>query len=155
MWQLPSRLRAAQKEAARTGESLVQRGLDLVRDVRLAHAEAVLATDRLRLRREAEGLWRETANLVAVQARAGEVPESEAAGVLGEADAAHELAARSDREARLADDRLRLLLGLTGATGPQWAFITRAKPPGRYRSRSLAVSPRRSSRAACCRSARW
>ena len=40
LWQRPRRVAAAQLDVARTAERLVQGGLDLVRDVRLAYADA-------------------------------------------------------------------------------------------------------------------
>ncbi len=113
LWQLPSRLKAARREQARTVETLVQRGLDLVRDVRLAHADAIWAAERLGLRQEAAALWVATAQLARRQAVAGDLGETDAAGVEGEAESAGELVIRGAREVIVADERLWLLLGLT------------------------------------------
>lgn len=128
LWQLPSRLKAARREQARAAESMVQRGLDLVRDVRLAHAETLLASDRVRLRREALALIERTRDLLAQQVRAGDLGDAEIAGIRGEAEAAREALRRAERDARVAEERLRLLLGIAGV-GPTLELRPRADAP--------------------------
>src|SRR5262245_38564594 len=56
LWLRPKRLDAARRESERVAEALAQTGLNLVRDVRWAYADALLARDRLAVAREAERL---------------------------------------------------------------------------------------------------
>jgi cobalt-zinc-cadmium efflux system outer membrane protein len=58
-WQRPHRLAAAKLDAERAAEDLVQNGLNLVRDARLAHADAVLSIDRIALNAEQTALRRQ------------------------------------------------------------------------------------------------
>src|SRR6185503_6437187 len=51
-WQRPRRVAAAKIDFERVAESLVQTGLNLVRDVRVAYADVALADDRARIASE-------------------------------------------------------------------------------------------------------
>ena len=118
VWQLPFKVKAARREAQRTGETLVQRGLDLVRDVRLAHAEAVLAAERIRLRREAADLWGQSAAIVGAQARAGDLGEAEASSIVAEAANARDPVDRAQLDLRIATARLGLVIGQVNLEAP-------------------------------------
>lgn len=53
LWQRPRRVAAAKLDVDRVAALLVQGGLDLVRDVKFAHADWILARERLRLAEQA------------------------------------------------------------------------------------------------------
>ncbi len=112
LWQLPSRLRAARREVERSARTLVQTGLDLVRDARVAHTELLLAEARLAASARATGLWRETAELFDRRARLGDVSELEARGANADVRTAWEAETRARQGVAIARERLRTLLGL-------------------------------------------
>src|SRR6185436_7499592 len=111
LWQRPKRVAAAKLELERVGETLVSRALDLVRDVRLTYAEYAAARTRAAI---AEGIVqerREIAVIVNARLRAGDISELETSASVVDARMAEEQAARFTREAELAQERLRGLLG--------------------------------------------
>ncbi|MFO0625844.1 MAG: TolC family protein [Polyangiales bacterium] len=125
LWQRPRRVEAAQRDVARVAQTLVQTGLDLARDVRLAHADAVLARGRATLRAEAAQVMTSLAELAQARLRRGDIGAPEAAAAALDAGTAQELSLRARAEVTLADARLRLLLGLTD----RGAFTPVADPP--------------------------
>ena len=116
LWQRPRRVAAAQLDMARTSERLVQSGLDLVRDVRVAYADAVLDEERARLAGESRDVRERIAEIAAAQVRLGDISPLEAATVEVEAARARDDAQRASYAARSSRDRLHTLLGLTGIT---------------------------------------
>jgi cobalt-zinc-cadmium efflux system outer membrane protein len=114
LWQRPRRVAAAQLDVARTAERLVQGGLDLVRDVRLAYADALLEEERARLTAESRDVRAQIAAIADVQLRVGDVSPLEAAAVQVEAARARDEAQRASRAAESSRDRLLTLLGLAG-----------------------------------------
>jgi cobalt-zinc-cadmium efflux system outer membrane protein len=56
LWQRPHRLAAARLDVERVAQGLVEHGLDLVRDARFAHANALIAAERLALAQETQAL---------------------------------------------------------------------------------------------------
>jgi cobalt-zinc-cadmium efflux system outer membrane protein len=112
LWQRPSRLKAAHRDAERLARTLVSTGLDLVRDVKSALVDLWLAQERSRLRQEAEKLWREIGTLTEARLRAGDISEVEASGAKVESLAAAEQAKRARREVSIVEARLRALLGV-------------------------------------------
>lgn len=87
------RLDFSQQEVCRVAEELVQNGLNLVRDTRVAHAQLAFAVDRAALGRETVELRRSIANLTQKQFEAGDISQLEATNALialkqAEADAA-------------------------------------------------------------------
>ena len=62
LWQRPRRMAAARRQWEQVAESLVQNGLDMVRDARQAQAALLQAQDRARVAREAADLGREIAH---------------------------------------------------------------------------------------------
>jgi len=110
--QRPWRVAAAKYDLERTARSLLQSGLDTVRDVRIAWAELEAAKRRRKLRERAEQLLRKSAALAATRFGNGDISQLEADLVAAESLAAAELAGRSAREEELARTRLRQLVGL-------------------------------------------
>lgn len=73
LWQLPQRTEASAREADATGEAVLMRALDLVRDARLLHAELGLAQDRVTVRTEMSAVSAELARIGEVRARVGDI----------------------------------------------------------------------------------
>src|SRR4051812_46122961 len=86
LWLRPIRVRSAAREADRAAERLTQAGLDLMRDVRQAHADVVLARERVRIAGEAVKLRGRVAELAGERLKAGDISPQEAA--TGRIDAA-------------------------------------------------------------------
>ncbi len=114
LWQLPQRTRMAARALEATAESLVQNGLNLARDVRVAHAERALAEDRVRLRGALVQIWEDLARLAEVRSRLGETSPADAAQLRAEAALAVDALTASESEREVAAAQLRNALGLTG-----------------------------------------
>lgn len=115
LWQRPKRVAAAKLEMERVCETLVARSLDLVRDVRLAYADYAFAQRRARVAAEAVRERSEIAVIVNARFRAGDIGELETSAARIEARLAEEQATRFMRDAVIARDRLRALLGFANA----------------------------------------
>jgi cobalt-zinc-cadmium efflux system outer membrane protein len=130
LWQRPRRVAAAQLDVARTAERLVQGGLDLVRDVRLAYADVLLEEERARLAAESRDVRTKIAAIADVQQRVGDISPLEAAAAQVESARARDEAQRASRAAESSRDRLLTLLGLAGGTpGPELTLAP--APPSR------------------------
>jgi cobalt-zinc-cadmium efflux system outer membrane protein len=112
LWQRPRRVAAARLELDRVTESLMQSGLNLVRDVRVAYADLALAGERSRIATEAVRERGQIAEIVSARLRAGDISELETSAARLDARLAEEQATRLAHEVALAADRLRALLGL-------------------------------------------
>lgn len=115
-WQRPRRVAAARIEVDRVAKGLEQNGLDLVRDVRIAFWEVILAKERVELGQEAVRLRRQILGLVEARLRAGDVSELEANAARMDLSTAEEQATRFEAERGIAHGRLRYLLGLEDDT---------------------------------------
>ena len=111
-WQRPRRVAAAKVEAERVAESLTQTGLNLVRDVKLAYADRLLANDRARIAAQSVSQRNEIARIVDARFRAGDISDLETSAARLDARRAEEQAARFNADAALAADRLRFMLGI-------------------------------------------
>lgn len=112
-WQRRKRIDAARLELRRVAESLEQNALNLVRDVRVAYSDWLLAEERARLTGQAVEVRDQIARLTDVRLRVGDVGEIEATAARLDQNLAREQAVRSRREVTIARDRLGLLLGMT------------------------------------------
>lgn len=132
LWQRPRRVAAAKLDVERVASSLVQSGLDLVRDARLAHAEVLLAQQRLELGRESARVRGELARIAGSRLLAGDTSEMETNALRIDAARADEDRARFEFETRLAQMRLRSLIGLAEDPEPFVAVEPEApqSPPG-------------------------
>jgi cobalt-zinc-cadmium efflux system outer membrane protein len=128
--QRPYRVAAAKADVERTARNLVEVALDLVRDVRLAHAEAMLAERRVLLRREIEQTWATIAKLTDARQRAGDASELEQRAARAESLSAADASTRAASDERLARQRLRRLLGL--AQSPLGDQLAIAQTPVRF-----------------------
>ena len=77
LWQRPHRVAAAQLDANRIAQGLIEHGLDVIRDTRFAHANAVMSVDRLALARETQTLRRQILEITEARLRAGDISEIE------------------------------------------------------------------------------
>lgn len=112
LWLRPIRIAAAGRESYRVCHRLTQAGLDLIRDVRQAYADALLAKGRLRVAEEAVRLRGRIAGLADARFSAGDVSVQEAATARIDALKAKQDAARTGYDVGLAEERLRNLLGI-------------------------------------------
>jgi len=110
--QRPWRMASATYDVEKTARALVQNGLDVMRDVRIAWAELEASGGRKQLRIRAHELVRQSAELAASRYQNGDVSALEADLVRAESLAAAELAQRAEREESVARARLRWLMGL-------------------------------------------
>jgi cobalt-zinc-cadmium efflux system outer membrane protein len=112
LWLRPHRISAAQWQARRIGERLVQDGLNTIRDVRTAWAELVLAHDRLRLAHDGAELRQRIANLAEARLRAGDASELELSAVRVDALLARQEAEGLEAGVEVAQAKLATLLGV-------------------------------------------
>lgn len=127
LWQRPHRIAAAELDSQRLSQNLVEHGLALVRDVRIAYADLWAARQRARLAEEDAELKFQMAELAQVRLRSGSISELEASRAqidsLQAADAAKTLL----KQATTAGQDLCALLGLISenttfdVTGPDLA----------------------------------
>lgn len=123
----PYRVAAAKLEVERTAHALVQTGLDLMRDVRIAYADLVLAGARVELRAAMAVTWGRIASIARARTKAGDIPAVEAAAADADAVVASDLAKRAEADAIVARARLRFALGLADSPLGE-GIAARAKP---------------------------
>jgi cobalt-zinc-cadmium efflux system outer membrane protein len=112
IWLRPIRVKAAAKEADRTAQRLTQAGLDLMRDVRQAYADVVLAKERVRIAGEAVRLRGRIAELAEIRLKAGDISPQEAATAKIDALQAEQDATRIGYDVPVFEERLRNLMGV-------------------------------------------
>lgn len=112
LWLRPGRVAAAELDCERLSALLVQGGLDLVRDVRIAYADLRLARSRVDLARDLAAVRDQVAGFLQARLRAGDAGEHEAAASRVDALRARADAGRAIREEQTAIHRLRGLTGL-------------------------------------------
>jgi cobalt-zinc-cadmium efflux system outer membrane protein len=119
LWLRPKRVAMTELEYDRTVQRLTQSGLDLVRDVRLAFADLVLADRRIRLAGESLRLQEAIANIAEARLRAGDIGELEVTGAKVDVLRTQELLARLGLEKQISGERLRNLAGMVGRNWPE------------------------------------
>jgi cobalt-zinc-cadmium efflux system outer membrane protein len=112
LWLRPVRIKAAAGESARVCERLTQAALDLIRDVRQAYADVLLAKGRLRVAEEAVRIRGEILRLAEARLKAGDVSAQEVATARIDSLQAQQDAARAGYDVPLAEERLRNLLAI-------------------------------------------
>jgi cobalt-zinc-cadmium efflux system outer membrane protein len=112
LWLRPRRVAAARLDMDRVAESLVQNGLDLARDAKVAFADVEYARARAKLASDAAGLGEDIARIAAARLAAGDASELEASAARGDALLLAEDSWRAEREILLAEERLASILGL-------------------------------------------
>lgn len=112
IWLRPIRVRSAAREADRTAERLTQAGLDLMRDVRQAYADVVLAKERVRIAGESVKLRGRIAELAEKRFKVGDISQQESATAKIDALQAEQDAARIAYDVPVLEERLRNLMGI-------------------------------------------
>jgi cobalt-zinc-cadmium efflux system outer membrane protein len=115
-FRLPKRTKMAARNLESITESLVQSGLDLARDVRLAHVDCLLAADQEKILGELAKTAGEFADLADRRAVAGDVSPADALAIRSDAFVVQEEEAAARRARVVQEARLRLLLGVTHLT---------------------------------------
>jgi len=77
LWLRPIRERAAELDLQRVSHGMVQNGLNVIRDVRVAHSDLLLAQQQAELARDAERLRTQIADLAQKRLDAGDISELE------------------------------------------------------------------------------
>ncbi len=112
LWLRPRRVAAAKLDYERASQRLVQSGLDLIRDTRVAFADVTLANERLRLAEETLSLNQRIGQLSQARLRAGDASELETGQADSDTLQAREQVSRLRQDARISHERLRHQLGL-------------------------------------------
>jgi cobalt-zinc-cadmium efflux system outer membrane protein len=112
IWLRPRRLAAAKLKSHETANRLVQDGLDLIRDVRVAYADLTLAQDRLQVAKEGVRLNGRIAELALARVSAGSASELDASTARIDQLREKQKAAALEHEVELARQHLRYLLGV-------------------------------------------
>ncbi len=106
LWLRPIRLEAAGRESARVCQRLTQAALDLIRDVRQAYSDVLLAHGRLRVAQEAVRLRGRIAQLADARVQAGDASLQEVAAARVDAIQAQQDVIRAQHDVSLAEERL-------------------------------------------------
>jgi cobalt-zinc-cadmium efflux system outer membrane protein len=145
LWLRPKRVAAARLQADRVAQTLVQNGLNLVRDVRVAFTDLWLANERVRLSKAALDVRKRIGQLAEARLRAGDISDLEAATARVDALRAEDDATRAAREATIAEQKLRGLLGAGPNDTWQFAFESVAAgvlgDPDELERQALAARP--------------
>jgi cobalt-zinc-cadmium efflux system outer membrane protein len=112
----PERLNLAEHERQRVAQQLVQNGLQLVRDVRIAYIGLVLATRQHELAAESLTIRQGIADLTEKRLKEGDIAELEAIQARVDAINAQADVVLMEQGIAVARDQLALLMGV-----PQWA----------------------------------
>ncbi len=114
----PTRVKVANREYRRVGDQLVQNGLNLARDVRLAHTDFVLADGQAQLAREAFEIRSHIVELTKKRLQDGDISELET--ITANVDMLNARAANQIQlqAVSIAEARLATLIGLTKLTQP-------------------------------------
>ena len=111
-WQRPRRILAAKRNVERIAEGLVQHGLNLSRDVLVAYTDLVLARQKEAILADEAEIQRETADIASVRLQAGDISGLEETAIRMEAARSREASIRSVRDARVAEEELKNLMGI-------------------------------------------
>lgn len=111
-WQRPKRVQASKLNAENVADNLIQHGLNLVRDVGVAYADLVLARERAKITAEEAVLRSEIAAIASARLRVGDISELEETAFHLEAARTQEVSVGFARDAKIAEERLKTLLGL-------------------------------------------
>ncbi len=130
IWLRPRRVNVARRDAERVAQQLVVNGLDLIRDVRLAHTEVCLNAEQLELARMNLELNREIADASQTRMDAGDANELEVISIRSGQLKANDDLLRIEGELRLARENLRKMLGL-GSSDLEFEVASKSgDPPG-------------------------
>ncbi len=112
IWLQPTQKKAAQADLDQLAHQLVQNGLDVIRDTRLAHADWLMAQQQLKVAEEMRDLRQELRRLALRRNEAGAISELEAVAPLLDQLNAESDIARLQGDVQAARARLLFLMGL-------------------------------------------
>jgi outer membrane protein, heavy metal efflux system len=112
IWLRPIRVQSTLQESNRVADRMAQAGLDLIRDVRQAYADVLLAKERVRVAGEAVKLRGRIAELAEKRFKSGDISEQEEATARIDSLQAQQDATRIAFEIGIAEERLRNLLAI-------------------------------------------
>jgi len=138
IWQRPRRVAAAKLDVRRVADDLVEHGLALARDARIALAEVSMSEQRARLADESARLLDDVASIAEARLSAGDASVLEARAARVEALLAREAARRRSQEAESSRYRMLTVLGLE-PDGPRIAVSGAIAGPGPIASLSTLV----------------
>lgn len=146
VWVRPVRIRAAQMDLCQVSEQMVQNGLNLIRDVRFAHAELLFAQERAQVADDAEEIRIGIAKLAQRRLDAGDISELEEITTRVDSLQAKADLRRMSRDTELAQNRLRVLMGLPFHNGEIVAVSDRSPElldfdPVELQHEALAMRP--------------
>jgi len=118
VWLRPMRLKATASENERAGARLTQLGLDLIRDTRLAYSDLRLAHDRVRVAERAVALRDRITQLAETRLKAGDASPLEVSTARIDALRAEQDLTGVRQEVTVAQEKLRLLTGLSAYSFP-------------------------------------
>lgn len=127
-WQRKKRVRAAQVNVDAVAKGLEQNGLNLIRDVALAHADLWLASQRAVTLAESATLRERIAALTEKRREAGDATGIEVSLAAADARSAGEVSRRALSDIAIARARLSALLGMRGDNGSLEAIGEVAAP---------------------------
>ena len=114
LWQRPKRVAASKLNAEKVAESLVQYGLDLVRDVYVSFAELNKFREQLRVLEDEAALDTEIAEIASSRLEVGDISEPEETALHLAASLSKEASLYARRDMETSRIRFLNLLGLTG-----------------------------------------
>ncbi|MEZ6063019.1 MAG: TolC family protein [Planctomycetaceae bacterium] len=114
----PARVKVANREYRRIGQQLVQNGLDLARDVRLAYTDLAIATQQAELAHEALQIRRDIERLTEKRLQDGAISELETIAAHVDQLNARATAGVQTQAIGIAEARLAALMGLTTNPSP-------------------------------------
>lgn len=112
LWLRPIRVAAAADESARVAKRLTQAALDLIRDVRQAYADVLLAAGRLKVAEDNVALRDRIARIAAARLKEEDITPQEAATPRIDALQAEQEVVRLRQDVTFAAERLRQLLSI-------------------------------------------
>jgi outer membrane protein, heavy metal efflux system len=112
LWQIGPRSEAAARDADATGEAVLMRALDLVRDARLLHVELGLAADRVGVRRGLASVATEAARVASVRSSVGDISPMDERVLASDAQVSEDAHQTANTELVLARERLSAHLAL-------------------------------------------
>ena len=129
LWLRPVRVASAAAESARVADRLAQAGLDLMRDVRQAYADVLLAKARLEVAKKTVELRNDIRGFAEKRLKNGDISEQEAATARIDALQGEQDATRAAFDVPIAEERLRNLLGMGPLRAPLALDPTPLPPP--------------------------
>ncbi len=112
LWLRPIRRRAAELDLCQLSKQMIQNGLNVARDVKVAHANLRLAQERMQLTEEGHQLRQSIQWLAEKRLAAGDISGLEATTTQIDSLSARASAANAIHDVALAQEQLRLLMGV-------------------------------------------